>query len=219
MIPVLLLAASLALAPEHRVADLRTGATRADERVLAIDATRAITYRAQDASIRAVPFADPSKATTLDSGVSGIVSPVAAPPLVAWTDSERRTHIAPIDAPDRGTLVPGDVIQSMQCNAAACLAAGKLELLLVRLDGTPYAHLPRGGATVLAADPGGFLVGASPTGVIRIDNGGATTFTAATPQAAAGHAAADFDGDRYVFVWPDFDFASRTTQFHALSIG
>src|SRR5438067_9555466 len=162
MIAILALAAALALAPEQRVAELRAGASNADERVLALDATRAITYRLQDRSLRAVPFADPSKAATLDSGLADRVWPVAAPPLIAWTDGEERTHIAPIDAPDRGTLVRGDVIQSMKCNAKACLAAGQLRLLLVRLDGTPYGHVTQGGATVLASDPEGFLVAPTP---------------------------------------------------------
>jgi hypothetical protein len=218
MIPTLLLAATLALTPAHRVADFRAGATTADERLLAVDATRAITFRRQDNTIRAVPLDDVSKATTLATGVDATRRfPVAAPPLFAWTGDDRVARIAPIDAPERAVAVRGDEVQSMKCNATACLATMTLELQLLHLDATPYAHLPQGGARVLASDPDGFLVFRAPSTLMRVENGGAITFTATMPMLA--YATADFDGSRYAVVWPEYDFPSRTTTLRAMFVG
>jgi hypothetical protein len=219
MIPALALAATLALAPAHRVAGFRAGATTADERVLAIDATRAITYRAQDHTIRAVPFDDVAKATTLAAGVNATHRfPVAAPPLFAWNGHDQVARIAPIDAPERAVAVRGDEVQSMKCNATSCLATMTLELQLLHFDATPYAHLPQGGARVLASDPDGFLVFRAPTTLMRVENGGAITFSLTTTSALA-FAAADFDRNRYDVVWPEYDFPTRTTVLRAMSVG
>src|ERR1043166_2089676 len=160
MIGAFALAATLLLAPEQRVAELRAGATSFDERVLAVDGNRAILYRLSDQSLRAVPLDDPEKATTIVAGLSGNAYPIAAPPLVSWT-SGQETHIAPIDAPGRGTVFPRADLYSMQCNAKACLATAQYELLLLRLDGTIYGRESCGG-TVLTSDPDGFLLLAAP---------------------------------------------------------
>ena len=156
MIPTLVLAATLILGPAHRAADLRTGATRADERVLAIDGNRIITYIWPETTLRAVPMDDPKAATTLVTNVSNLAIPIVAPPLMAWT-SGAQTHVAPIDAPDRGTAFPRADVLSMKCNATSCLAQAGDQLLLLGLDAKPYAHMTVSGR-VLAADPDGFLV-------------------------------------------------------------
>jgi hypothetical protein len=198
MLPTLLLAATLALAPEHRVADLRTGATRDDESVLAIDNNRVITFAAKPRALRAVPLDDASKATTLAGDVSR--APVAAPPLIAWTSGEQ-THIAPIDAPGAGTVFPRSDVHTMKCNETACLASMGDELLVIG-NARPIAHVTPGGF-VLGADPGGFLVARFETPFLlrRIDNSGDVTFTSTAVQATSFNLAADFDGDRYALVW------------------
>lgn len=218
MIPFLTLAATLALAPAHRVADFRTGATTADERLLAVDTTRAITYRAEDHTLRAVPLDDVTKATTLASGVNASRRyPVAAPPLVAWTGDDQIARIAPIDAPERAVPVRGDEVQTMKCNATACLATMTSELQLLHFDATPYAHVPQGGAKVLASDPGGFLVYRAPSTLMRVDNSGAIAFSG-TIAASLAYAGADFDGSHYTVVWSEYDFPSRTTVLRAMSV-
>lgn len=217
MIPALLLASTLALGPEHRAAELRTGATNADERVLAVDGQRAITWRAQEGTLRSVPLDDPSKAATIVSGVFS--NPVAAPPLIAWTDNARKTHIAPIDAPAAGTLLSGENVTSMKCNATACLAATTLlQSRLLALDGRAYATVLLDGQ-VLASDPGGFLLTRGSL-TARIDNGGALAFATPTPAAASSRGAADFDGHRYTVVYPDSPDLSRPESvLRVFSIG
>jgi hypothetical protein len=215
MIGTLALAATLALAPEQRVAELRAGATNLDERVLAIDGNRAIVYRLSDASLRAVPLDDPEKAATIVAGLSTNAYPLAAPPLVAWT-SGRQIHIAPVDAPDRGTVLSGTPILSLRCNAKACLATTQYELLFLRLDGTIYAR-ESGGGTILTSDPDGFLLQSSPTLLIRVDNSG--TFTFISPVSPLPwNAAADFDGQRYAVVWPDNDLIAETSTLRAMPV-
>ena len=94
MIPTLALAATLILGPEHRAADLRTGATRADERVLAIDGNRIITYAWPETTLRAVPMEDPKAATTLVTNVSNLAIPRAAfqpdsgKVMIRWSPAE-----------------------------------------------------------------------------------------------------------------------------------
>jgi hypothetical protein len=219
MIP-LLLAAALTLAPEHRVADLRTGATWADETALAIDGNRLITYLRTEGTLRAVPIDDPAAATTLATNVSSnFTAPLAAPPLIAWLDTDRRTHIAPIDAPGRETVLssPRPDVYSMQCNAKACLAATDTQLLLLDVDAKLLDVLPISGA-VLAADPDGFLVRRNDAALTRIDDSGALTFTTPAPSLPP-QTVADFDGSRYVLVWADTDFASQTSALQALAVG
>jgi hypothetical protein len=198
MFPALLLAAALIVTPEHRVADVRTGATTAGEAVLAVDGDRLITYRRQEATLRAVSIEDPAQATTL---VTDVTTPVAAPPLIAWTSGDRIAHVAPIDAPDRATALP-QAIRSMQCNAKACLAGTDGPLLLLGRDARLLAQVPVSGL-VLAADPDGFLVRRGADGaLLRVDAGGAIAFTTA-PTSLPFFIAADFDGDRYAVVYAD----------------
>jgi hypothetical protein len=218
MIPALALTAALALAPAHRVADFRAGATAADERLLAIDAARAITFRREDNTIRAVPFDDVGKARTIVTGVNAERRfPVAAPPLMAWTGDDQVARIAPIDAPERAVAVRGDEVQSMKCNFTACLATMTSEMQLLHFDATPYAHVPQGGARVLASDPDGFLVFRGPSTLMRVENSSAITFSLTVPSLA--YATADFDGSRYAVVWPEYDFPTRTTTLRAMSVG
>ncbi len=216
MIVPLLLAATIALAPEHRVADLRSGAANGDEHVLAIEAGRAITWRISDATLRAVPLDDPTQATTIATGVTAAI---AAPPLIAWT-SGPATHIAPIDAPTSGTLFARNDVLSMKCNVQACLAATQFEILFLRLDGTIYLRTA-GGARVLATDPDGFLLQSSPTALIRADNNGLFTFTTPTPPLPFD-TAADFDGAGYTLVWPQLfwqaDIVLPTSSLQAASV-
>ena len=210
MLPTLLLAAAITLTPEHRVADLRSGATQSGESVLAIDGDRVITLAGH--ALRAVPLDDTAQATTLVSGVTSF-HPVAAPPLIAWTSGEE-THIAPIDAPDRGTRFPRSDVLSMKCNATACLASTGDQLLLLGLDAKLLARVAPGGF-VLAADPGGFLVGRfeMPFQLRRIDNGAGVTFTSTAVQTPSFNIAADFDGDRYALVW------GQASALRAQSVG
>jgi len=219
MIP-LLLAAALTLAPEHRAADLRTGATQADEAALAIDGDRLITFLRKDGTLRAVPIGDPAAATTLATNVSAnFTAPVAAPPLIAWLDADRHAHVAPIDAPSRETIIssPRPDVYSMQCNANACLAATDSQLLLLGLDAKVLVVMPVSG-NVLAADSDGFLVRTNAAALTRIDDRGVVTFTTPLP-ALPPQAVADFDGSRYVLVWADFDVASQTSALEALPVG
>ncbi|HEV2720248.1 MAG TPA: hypothetical protein VG323_09540, partial [Thermoanaerobaculia bacterium] len=134
------------------------------------------------------------------------------PPLMAWTGDDRQTHIAPIDAPDRGIALPRSDVMSMRCNATACLAQTRDALLLLGLDATVIQQKTPA-AAVLAADPGGFLVAAP--ALQRIDNNGATTFsTTLPPSLQLFDAAADFDGSQYVLIC----LRSGTSTLAAVSV-
>ncbi|HEV2719482.1 MAG TPA: hypothetical protein VG323_05655 [Thermoanaerobaculia bacterium] len=212
MIPALAAVATLVLGAEHRVADFRSAAANGDEHVLAIAADRAITIRFSDGSLRTVPLDDPTKAATIAAGVS---SAVAAPPLVAWT-SGPATHIAPIDAPARGTVFAHNDVLTMKCNSKACLASTLTEILFLRLDGTIYMRTA-GGARVLTPDDDGFLVQSSPTSLIRVDNNGLFTFITTTPPLPFS-TAADFDGAAYSLVWPQSDPVAQTSTLQAATV-
>ncbi len=217
MIALLAVAAALALGPEHRAADFRTGAASTGNQVIAIDGNRLITYGWREGILRAIPLDDPAAPTTLVSGIANFGPPIAAPPLMAWTGGDGQTHIAPIAAPDRGIAFPHSDVRSMRCNATACLAQTGDTLLLLGLDATLIVRKTPA-AAVLAADPGGFLVSAS--ALQRIDNSGATTFSTALPASlellsyGTGNAAADFDGSRYALI----AMRSGTSTLAAVSV-
>ncbi len=218
MIGTAALAATLLLSPEHRLAASHLGATNADERLLALDADRAIIYRRND-TLRSVPLDDPAKATTIVAA-SYVGNAIAAPPLVAWKSSEG-TRIAPIDAPDRGTILPFDTtIQSMKCNAKACLATTDNQLLFIHLDGTIYARTTYisqpGSGPVLASDPEGFLLLLSYKSVTRVGNDGAFTFTVTTPPLL--NAVADFDGTRYALAWEDHEVLAKGSTLRTAAV-
>jgi hypothetical protein len=217
VIGTLALAATLALSPEFRVAGPHVGATNDYDRLLALDADRAIVYRRSDA-LRSAPLDDPAKSTTIVAG-QYLDNAIAAPPLVAWKDWQ--THVAPIDAPDRGTILPHDTtIQSMQCNAKACLATTEHEILFLHLDGTISArttYIPQpGSGPILASDPEGFLLVSSYRTVQRVGNDGVITFTTTTPGLL--NPTADFDGTRYAMAWEERDASGPGSTLRAASV-
>lgn len=219
MIGTFALAATLMLGPEHRVADPHLGATNDYERIVALDGDRAIVHRFHDALL-SVPLDDPTKTTTIAAGSGYVDDAIAAPPLAAWKDWGG-THIAPIDAPGRGTILPSaTTIQSMKCNATACLAMTDDELLFLHTDGTIYGRTAyinqSSGGLILASDPDGFLLRWSYTSVKRVDNDGAFTFTTTTPP--LGNATADFDGARYAIAWNEYAAPALESTLRAVAL-